>query len=479
MSRPELPGKCDVLVVGAGLSGLTAASRLALAGREVVVAEQHYAIGGLASSFRRKAQRFEVGLHAINGFLCSDPRLAMWESLNLHNYLKCIRLPYQYRAIWRDLDIRIPHGPEELRSCLHQRFPTEFNAIEEYLKLLGKTYLNPAYALSLGDLKVKQWLDGLTSNQALQIAILANLGYYHDNPFELSLSWFALGQASFCYGGSSFIHQGSAGLTKTLMQNLKDLGKVYLRCSVESIRTPPGSQQKVVHLNYAGQTRELQADHVILACSANEWARLLDSYTEVSALSHTRLKKSPSLTSLYAATDKGLSQLGWKDYCTIRIHDDSMISLDGTLKAVSGYTLIDYSQIDHGLGGQPYTLCQIDEISAWPEHNSNEYQERKVAVTEGLQRHLETLIPGARAMTFHTELATPRTILHFTRNAEGAVYGLAQTPQQSGVRRPAHQTEIPGLWLSSAWARPGGGFMGAMLSGWNAAGKVLGSNLLK
>ena len=48
-----MPSAYDVVVIGGGLGGLTAANTLARAGRSVLLLEQHYKLGGLATWFRR------------------------------------------------------------------------------------------------------------------------------------------------------------------------------------------------------------------------------------------------------------------------------------------------------------------------------------------------------------------------------------------------------------------------------------------
>ena len=44
----------DVVVIGSGLAGLTGAHYLAKEGYKVLVLEQHYQLGGLATWFKRK-----------------------------------------------------------------------------------------------------------------------------------------------------------------------------------------------------------------------------------------------------------------------------------------------------------------------------------------------------------------------------------------------------------------------------------------
>lgn len=55
----------DVIVIGGGLGGLTAANRLARSGRSVLLAEQHFQLGGLATYFQRREHVFDVALHGF------------------------------------------------------------------------------------------------------------------------------------------------------------------------------------------------------------------------------------------------------------------------------------------------------------------------------------------------------------------------------------------------------------------------------
>src|SRR5918994_6811416 len=56
----------DVVVIGAGLAGLTTANILGRAGRSVLLLEQHYKLGGMATWFKRPGGHiFDISLHGF------------------------------------------------------------------------------------------------------------------------------------------------------------------------------------------------------------------------------------------------------------------------------------------------------------------------------------------------------------------------------------------------------------------------------
>ena len=69
MPRDFLAGiqpRYDVIVIGSGLAGMTAANLLARQGRSVLLLEQHYKLGGMATWFRRPGGHiFDISLHGF------------------------------------------------------------------------------------------------------------------------------------------------------------------------------------------------------------------------------------------------------------------------------------------------------------------------------------------------------------------------------------------------------------------------------
>ena len=63
-----LKEKYDVIIIGAGLGGLTAGALLAKRGIDILIVEQNYLPGGACTSFRREDRIFDSGAALFFGF---------------------------------------------------------------------------------------------------------------------------------------------------------------------------------------------------------------------------------------------------------------------------------------------------------------------------------------------------------------------------------------------------------------------------
>ena len=83
--------KYDVIVIGAGLGGLTAGAKLAKEGKKVLVIEQHDRPGGCATTFKRKDFTLEVGLHEMDGLDRTDLKMKIFRDLEVFDHVEFVR----------------------------------------------------------------------------------------------------------------------------------------------------------------------------------------------------------------------------------------------------------------------------------------------------------------------------------------------------------------------------------------------------
>lgn len=132
----------DVVVVGAGNGGLTAAATLALKGLKVLLLEQHNLPGGFATSFVRGRFEFEPSLHELAGVGPredkQDVRRLFEDNLGIE--INWVIVPEAYRLILTkdpedSLDVTMPFGVNEYIDKMEEYVPGSRERITEYFTL--------------------------------------------------------------------------------------------------------------------------------------------------------------------------------------------------------------------------------------------------------------------------------------------------------------------------------------------------------
>ncbi len=190
-----------------------------------------------------------------------------------------------------------------------------------------------------------------------------------------------------------------------------------------------------------------------------------------------KLKISSSILSVYIGFKKELKELGNKHYSTI-IFDDKIKNLKDIYSKnnTDKFIFVDYSQINSDLApkGKSFgVIATTDYIENWENLDKDEYKSKKEEIAKILIKKLEEKIPNISNEIEYLEVGTPKTIKRYTLNPQGTAYGYAQIPEQSGIKRLANKSPIKNLYFASAWVNPGGGFTGAILSGWFCANEIL------
>ena len=496
----------DVIIIGAGLGGLTAGAKLARSGKKVLLVEQHNIPGGCATTFKRKGFTVEVGLHEMDGLDDIDAKKAIFENLDVFNNIELIRLPEFYRFINPNIDFVMPDDAEEAKAKLLEKFPEEKKGIRAYFKEIRgirkevpklprskfwQLMLLPIYPLLYpfvtrnAKKSIGAFLDKKLENENLKLLLTANLGYFHDDPYSMAMIYFATAQDAY-YAGGWYIKGGSQKLSDYLASCITNNGgEIVYRHLVEQIIVENGKATGVVYRKKSKKETApitAKATHIIANNAVPLLSKMLPAASSQKLEEQIKgLENSCSVITLYLGFSKSPKALGNKYYSTFMANPDVKNQADFAedLKH-SGFDkrhliFVDYSQIDAGLApeGKAFgVLATSDYGKDWENLSRSAYKVKKEKVSQILIARLEKLVPGITAHIEYYELGTAKSIERFTMNPGGSVYGFSQTPAQGGANRFGNKLPVKNLHIASAWGFPGGGFTGAIISGFLTSLKI-------
>jgi all-trans-retinol 13,14-reductase len=471
----------DIIVIGGGLGGLTAGAKLAREGKKVLLIEQHSQPGGCATSFQRGDFTLEVGLHEMDGPSARDMKTRIFNELEVTANVEFVKIPEFYHFTGQNIAITIPHDPEEAALVLKKAFPSESEGIDAYFSriLNPKRKTNPQEAGQ--DISVGEFLDSITGNESLKLVLLGNLGYFHDDPYSLSLTYYSVAQGSYYGGTASFIKGGSQKLSDHLAAYIRNHGGVVLLNHLVTGITEQNGRLSGVTYRKKGSSNMMTAygrDIIANAAMENIAGFLPGKYGDNLKAQIGRQKPGASLLTVYFGFKRNLKLIGNTHYSRF-VFDDSVKSQadilpnnnDGFDKR--SFTFVDYGQVDSGLAPQGKAvgaLCCVDYLKDWENLSREAYKAKKEEVARIFIGRLEGILPGITGEIEYHEVGTPATVKRYTLNPGGAVYGFAQIPSKPVI----DPSSVPdNLHFASAWGKTGGGFSGAIYSGYLCAYNIL------
>ncbi|MFT3823667.1 MAG: NAD(P)-binding protein [Chitinophagaceae bacterium] len=495
--------KFNTVIIGSGLGGLIAGATLAKSGKKVLVLEQHYIPGGCATNFKRKDFIMEVGLHEMNGFHDKDIKAEVFDLLKVNEFIQFVQVPELFHVSSVNSSFTFPHGTASAQQALLEKFPHEIKGIQAFFKLmaavLDEIYRMPRekwklmliypfipvlYPNIFRSLKSScgDWLDKHIRDEQLKLVLTTNVLYYGDDPYNLSLLYFAIAQAGYITGGGYYIKGGSQKFSDYLTHFIESNGgQVLLGKKAEKIVVDKGRATGVQYRDAFNDSQEpvtVHSDAIVVNAAIPHAVKMLpEAYRHLLENKTKDLEESCSLISIYMGFDIDLKKFGVKHYSTFvlgkginRLKDIKTNNLgDWDNKS---FVFVDYSQVDSGIApaGKSFgVICAADYLSEWEGLDEVAYKNKKEYITQLFFQRLETHYPGILRHMVYYETGTARTIQRYTLNPKGTPYGYAQSPAQSGITRIAARSPVKNMYFASAWSFPGGGFTGSISGGYWAA----------
>ena len=480
----------DVIVIGAGMGGLTVAALLAKKGFKTLLFEKEDQVGGYVVSFKRQGFLFDATGAFVGGCHVGGEFYQILNEIGAPKEIEFIPI-HHVQNIYPGFKIHLrPGGSHSYTDALFDLFPKEEKGLKTYLSMverIGKEIESYSKITTLQKIffpfyfrnlvrfhrfSHKAILDSLFKGEEIKMA-LHSLPVT-EPPSRLSFLFLAVMINKALIEGV-FYPKGGMGKISEAMANafLRSGGEIRLQTAVDQILVKDGRVEGV--LTKGGE--RFRAPLIISNINPNLTVKMLPvEVRRLFAKKWSHLEYSLSCFVLYLATDLDLKQMGLPYFTYLRLLSDleeedrilrkGEIPQNPTLM-VSIPTMLDSSLAPPGqhilsvLVNVPYHYQE-----KWGGGDFEKYRHIKEDFSQRILHQLESkLIPGLRSHLLFYEAATPLTLERYTGNEMGAMYGLASTPQQVGNLRPPHQTPIPGLFQVGHYTRPSHGIVGASLSG--------------
>lgn len=474
----------EICIIGAGLGGLTSGALLSKAGYKVTLLEQHYAVGGAATAFKRKGYTCEVGLHEMDSLYTDTNKKKIFETLGVYDNIDFVKVPEFFRTKMKNLDFVMPENSKDAISELIKQFPSEEKGIYKYFD----TIANISKEMG-GVIRMKKWqkilfpflypnifkyramstkdaLDGIIDNEELKMLLNSNIGYYHDFVDSFSFIYHSLGQHSYFTGGGWFIKGGSQTLSNYLAKVISDNGGEVIK-SANVTKISENNGRKLISYTHKKTEKEAEADVVISNTSPMQTYKLanVDFEPEKKVIGN-------SLITVYIGFKNNVKSVyGERPYSNFYFKEIEDISSyhENLRKDITerGFIFVDYSQIDSGLTSDEKSFgvfCSVDYLKDWKHLSDEEYVKKKEVLAEIYFDELEKDYPNIRDHVEFYEVGTAKTMKHYLKTENGTAYGFAPTPEQF-LRKPKVKSDlINNLYFTGSWVI-GGGFSPAINSG--------------
>src|SRR5271169_2497777 len=129
-------GRYDVIVIGAGLGGLTAAALLARAGRKTLLIERNESVGGAASTYKIGDLVVEASLHETSDPTNPlDPKHSILAHLGVLDAVEWVPTGpiYEVRGGPVGRPLVLPDGFAAAQAALADRFPSARSGVASTL----------------------------------------------------------------------------------------------------------------------------------------------------------------------------------------------------------------------------------------------------------------------------------------------------------------------------------------------------------
>ncbi len=481
----------DAVVVGAGVGGLVCANLLAREGLRVLLAEQHYMVGGYCSTFRRAGCTFDASTHFY-------PLLGNADTLT-GQLLRDLGARTEWIAMDPVDTFHLPDGtrfevPADLpsyRRALDERFPQSQSQLERFFTEAREAYLlgtlyhfrgrRTRKLAAYEDLTLDQVLRRHFEDERLRLLLTADVPHWGSPPDRTSFVFDSMLRLSY-FLGNYYPRGGSQAFVDDLAARFEERrGEIAMSTAVERILVQEGRVAGVVlHTTRGRQKGRFEARAPIVVSNADLLHTLRDLLPDAPAVEAERRQLArlrPSFPcflthiALQGADPDALEQIQgyyWQEWDANRVGRGAL-----RLKVFCP------THYDPELAPPDHQILILQKVLEIDPRELRDPAEHKQQIEAYLLAELEKILPGISSHIVTVLTASAHTAERFTRNERGGMLGWEMSPDQLGDHRPSGEGPIPGLFRVGHWVRPGGGITPVIVSALQAAQGITKGSILE
>ena len=493
-----MPSSPRVVVIGAGIGGLTAAALLAKRGYGVKVYDQAIVPGGCASTFKRRGFTFDVGATQVAGLEPGGIHHRIFQELgiDLPEARPCdpacaVFLPGETEpiSVWRNLDqwkaerSRQFPGSEPFWNLLAKLFEAswDFQGRDPVLPprspwdllqlakaLRPDTLITVPYTFStVGD---ALRLFDLDQDLRLRTFLDMQLKLYSQVTAEDTALLYAATALAVSQEPQGLFHlEGSMQVLSDRLHSAltSQGGELHMGHKVEAIHSNGKRPQSVtICQTKTGQTFTEPADHVVANVTAQDIVHLIDPAAKAKPLVQgytNRVDALPDGSGAFVIY-LGVDQAAVPPSCPP--HLQFLYDYDGPI-AENNSLFVSVSHPNDGrapAGKATIIASSFTDVRQWWNSSEADYEALKQRFTEEAIARLSTYFDLRPEHITVCETATPRTFHKYTARKQGIVGGVGQRIPTFGPFGFATRTPLKNLWLVGDSTHPGEGTAGVSYS---------------
>jgi phytoene dehydrogenase-like protein len=440
----------DCIVIGSGLGGLTAANTLARAGHSVLLLEQHYKLGGMATWFKRpKGHIFDISLHGFpHGMIKSCRRYWTGEIADSIVQLKHIRFDNPM------FSLTTTFNREDFTQLLTRRFELSAQTVQDFFETArGMNFYDDQTTT------VRELFERFFPGREDVIRLLMEpITYANGSTLEDPAISYGIVFSNFMSKGVFTFEGGTDRLITLMQQELVRSGvDVRIKCDVERVEVRKGR----VHGVHVGG-RFIRARAVV--SNSNLKATVLKLVGEKHFTSDfveqaRAVRLNNSSCQVYMAIkpgdqlDESCGDLLFSSTAPL-FRTELLLNREITSRTYSFY----YPRTRPGSDRCLIVSSTNANYDDWARLSREEYDLSKRDLIETTLDALDKYVPNIRERVAHAEASTPVTFEHYTHHWQGASFG---TKFEGLAVSRGMPEQVEGLYHA--------GSVGIIMSGWLGA----------